>query len=593
MKKNLKIGILLLITSLYNVNGQTVSNNTQLQAALSAASAGTTITLANGNWTNIYLSINKTATAANPIKIVAQTPGQVFFQGNSRVSLGGAYIIFEGVIFNTPSNLVDNGSTLEPVIEFRSSSNNPCTNCIVRNVKIDSYNGTTAQLQDVFKWIYLYGQYNEVSYSSFTGKYGVGSIINDNRDIAQVNYHKIHHNYFANRTFVGSYPDEYNDQDAIRIGNSSTSLSNSYSEVYNNFFENFFGEIEIISNKSCFNKYYNNTFRNYSGSLTLRHGNNCDVYNNYFFANNNQFSGGIRVIGENHKVYNNYIEGVNSTKSSAAGGGTSNNLGGINIIKGRTTSVNGSDLSGYYQVKNATILNNTFVNCDYGIRIGGGSETLAPLDLVVANNIFLMNSTTKKAVDQIIAAISGFSYTFTGNIRQSGAWTLNGNLTSNQIVTSGLLTSGTDFYRVQSGSAAIDSGIGSYSYLTKDILNGNRPTTGFDAGAEEFGANGTSLPYTTSNVGTTIGFLSYPNALNNESFVFATNDIKLYPNPANNQVTVESDSIINTLEIFDLTGKKVYSKFINSLNTTIDIAEFSKGIYLVKVDEKISKLILK
>lgn len=593
MKKTIKICILLLINCLYNVDAQTVNNNTELQAALTSASAGTTITLANGTWTNIYFSINKNATAANPIKIVAQTAGQVFFEGSSHVSLGGAYIIFEGVVFRNPSNIVDNGSTLEPVIEFRSSSNTSCTNCTVRNVKIDSYNGTTAQVNDVFKWIILYGQYNEVSYSSFVGKYGIGSIINDNRDVVQVNYNKIHHNYFANRTFVGTYVDENNDQDAIRIGNSTTSLSNSYTEVYNNLFENFFGEIEIISNKSCFNKYYNNTFRNYSGSLTLRHGNNCDVYNNYFFANNNQFSGGIRVIGENHKVYNNYIEGVNSTKSSAAGGGTSDNLGGINIMKGKSTSVGGSDLSGYYQVKNATILNNTFVNCDYGIRIGGGSQTLAPLDLVVANNIFLMNSSTKKAVDQIIAAISGFSYTFTGNIRQSGAWTLNGNLTSNQIVTSGLLTSGTDFYRVQSGSAAIDSGIGSYSYLTKDILNGNRPTTGFDAGAEEFGANGANFPYMASNVGTTIGFLSYPNALNNESFVLATNDIKLYPNPANNQVTVESNSIINTLEIFDLTGKKMYSKHINSLNTTIDVSLFSKGMYLVKVDNKVSKLILK
>ncbi|WP_338377471.1 chondroitinase-B domain-containing protein [uncultured Flavobacterium sp.] len=92
--------------------GQTVTNNTQLQAAISSASAGTTITLANGIWTNIYLSINKNGNASNPIKIVAQTAGQVFFEGNSRISLGGSYIIFEGVIFRNPSNLVDNGSSL-------------------------------------------------------------------------------------------------------------------------------------------------------------------------------------------------------------------------------------------------------------------------------------------------------------------------------------------------------------------------------------------------------------------------------------------------------------------------------------------------
>ena len=70
------------------------------------------------------------------------------------------------------------------------------------------------------------------------------------------------------------------------------------------------------------------------------------------------------------------------------------------------------------------------MNCDYGIRIGGGSQTLAPLNLIVANNIFLMSSSSKPAVNELITAISGSPYTFTGNIRQSGAWTLNGTLTN-------------------------------------------------------------------------------------------------------------------------------------------------------------------
>lgn len=584
MKIFLKINIIALIFFINNINAQTVTNNTQLQAALTSASAGTTITLANGNWSNIYLNINKIATAANPIKIVAQTPGQVFFQGNSRVSLGGSFIIFEGIIFDTPSNLVDNGSTLEPIIEFRSSSNNPCTNCIVRNIKIDSYNGTSAQSQDTFKWIILYGQYNEVSYSSFLGKYGVGSIINDNRDGSTANYHKIHHNYFADRIPVGIIND-LNDQDAIRIGNSSTSLSDSYTEVNNNLFNNWSGEVEIISNKSGKNKYYNNTFRNYQGTLTLRHGNDCEVFGNYFFANNNTFSGGIRIIGENHKVYNNYIEGVNSIKPD---GSTTKTCGGINISNGRVNSA----LNGYYQVKNAIVTNNTFVNCDFGIRVGtevSSDLTLAPLNITVANNIMLNSS--NKAIN-VVTAATGTSF-YQGNIRQTGNWDITTGTNNNISVTSGLLTYGTDFYRIQNGSAAIDSGIGSYSFLTSDILNGNRPTTDFDAGAEEFGTNGTNLPYVVSNVGTTIGFLSYPGVLSNESYVLNNNGIKLYPNPASNQITIESNSIMNTIEIFELTGKKVYSQSAMKLYTTIDVSQFSKGIYLIKVNTKISKLIIK
>jgi len=422
-----------------------------------------------------------------------------------------------------------------------------------------------------------------VSYSSFVGKYGVGSIINDNRDATSANYHKIHHNYFADRTPVGVV-NVLNDQDAIRIGNSSTSLSDSYTEVYNNLFNNWSGEVEIISNKSGKNKYYNNTFRNYQGTLTLRHGNDCEVYGNYFFANNNLFSGGIRIIGENHKVYNNYVEGVNSIKPD---GSSTKTCGGINISNGRPSSA----LNGYYQVKNAIVTNNTFVNCDYGIRMGtdvSSDLTLAPLNVTVANNIMLNSS--NKAINQVTAPIGTSIYQ--GNISQTGSWDITTGTNNNISVSAGLLTAGTDFYRIQTGSAAIDAGIGSYSFLTRDILNGNRPTTGFDAGAEEFDANGTSLPYTASNVGSTIGFLSYPGVLSNEKFTL-TNQVLLYPNPATNLVVVETNSIIDRIEIFDLTGKKVYSKFINSLNTTIDVTSFSKGIYLITVNNSYEKLVIK
>jgi len=82
MRNFFKFSFLLFILSQYSVLGQVVSNNSQLQSAISNASAGTTITLANGTWTNIYLSINKNGNASNPIKIVAQTAGQVFFEGN-------------------------------------------------------------------------------------------------------------------------------------------------------------------------------------------------------------------------------------------------------------------------------------------------------------------------------------------------------------------------------------------------------------------------------------------------------------------------------------------------------------------------------
>ncbi len=455
---------------------QIVNNASELNNAINAASPGTTIILSDGTWNNVFIDVNKNGTSSAPITISAQNPGAVFMTGNSRVYLEGSYLTVSGLVFQNPANLVLDNGNIEPVIELKF-----CDYCKVINNKIDSYNGTESQKSLTYKWILADGQYNEIAYNSFIGKYGVGSIINDNRNSSEPDYLQIHHNYFADRTPINEV-NEDNDQDAIRIGNSSTSLDNSFTEVYENYFYNFIGEIEVISNKSGENKYYNNTFRDYSGTLTLRHGDNCSVYGNYFFAENNLYSGGVRVIGEGHKVYNNYIEGVNSTKPN---GSTSSATGGINVTNGRPNTA----INGYYQVKNAQIINNTFVNCDYGLRIGtkvSSDLDLEPENLIVANNI--MYNTSVNAY-QIITAPSGSSVS-------------EGNLTN---LANGEMADDGSFHRLTSGSSPIDAGIGSYSYLSLDVLEGIRDAS-FDAGGEEFGANGTHVPYTSTDVGVKIGF---------------------------------------------------------------------------------------
>ena len=138
-----------------NVNSQVVSNNTELQNAISNAVAGTTIELADGTYTDVQISINVNATESQPCIIKAQNPGNVFFEGRSNISIGGSYIIFEGVIFQNASGLITNGDKIEPVIEFRDTSNNDCFNCHVRNIKIDSYNGSVSQETLKFKWIII------------------------------------------------------------------------------------------------------------------------------------------------------------------------------------------------------------------------------------------------------------------------------------------------------------------------------------------------------------------------------------------------------------------------------------------------------
>jgi poly(beta-D-mannuronate) lyase len=583
MSKYLISFCIFIILSIVSVYSQQVSTNYELNAAISNASTGTTIILANQTWTDVQININKTGTESNPITIKAQTPGNVFFEGRSNISLGGSYIIFEGVIFQNASGLITNGDKIEPIIEFRDTSNNDCVNCIVRNIKIDSYNGTSSQETLKFKWIIIYGEYNEVSYSSFIGKNGVGSIINDNHNNSTPDYSKIHHNYFADRVPVNNDVNGLNDQDAIRIGVSTTSLSDSFTEVYDNFFNNWSGEVEIISNKCGSNKYYNNTFRDFQGTLTLRHGNNTEVYGNYFFANNNSFSGGIRVIGEDHKIYNNYIEGVNHRKPSGSGSGAT---GGINVSNGKPNSA----LNEYYQVKNVQIINNTLVNCDLAIRIGtkvNSALTLAPENLIVANNIMLNSSDS--AFEETTVPFGTSIYE--GNITQNGNWDLINGLNSNQTVTSGLLTSGSDFYNITSGSAALDSGLGTYNFLTTDITGGIR-STDFDTGAEEFNSGGTNLPYSIADVGLKLGF-GADQTLNIVDFDNDT-ELQLYPNPIKgNYLTILlKNKNIGSVKIIDSLGRIVLQNYIALSKGKIEVTKLPKGIYIVIVNNRFKKILI-
>ena len=583
MSKYLISFCIFIILSIVSVYSQQVSTNYELNAAISNASAGTTIILANQTWTDVQININKTGTESNPITIKAQTPGNVFFEGRSNISLGGSYIIFEGVIFQNAFGLITNGDKIEPIIEFRDTSNNDCVNCIVRNIKIDSYNGTSSQETLKFKWIIIYGEYNEVSYSSFIGKNGVGSIINDNHNNSTPDYSKIHHNYFADRVPVNNDVNGLNDQDAIRIGVSTTSLSDSFTEVYDNFFNNWSGEVEIISNKCGSNKYYNNTFRDFQGTLTLRHGNNTEVYGNYFFANNNSFSGGIRVIGEDHKIYNNYIEGINHRKPSGSGSGAT---GGINVSNGKPNSA----LNEYYQVKNVQIINNTLVNCDLAIRIGtkvNSALTLAPENLIVANNIMLNSSDS--AFEETTVPFGTSIYE--GNITQNGNWDLINGLNSNQTVTSGLLTSGSDFYNITSGSAALDSGLGTYNFLTTDITGGIR-STDFDTGAEEFNSGGTNLPYSIADVGLKLGF-GADQTLNIVDFDNDT-ELQLYPNPIKgNYLTILlKNKNIGSVKIIDSLGRIVLQNYIDLSKGKIEVTKLPKGIYIVIVNNRFKKILI-
>ena len=64
----------------------------------------------------------------------------------------------------------------------------------------------------------------------------------------------------------------------------------------------------------------------------------------------------------------------------------------------------------------------------------------------------------------------------------------------------------------------------------------------------------------------------------------SSNGIKVYPNPASDFIKIESNhSIVNQIDIFDVTGKLVKNSMINGNLQSIDISDLYQGIYFINI----------
>ena len=60
--------------------------------------------------------------------------------------------------------------------------------------------------------------------------------------------------------------------------------------------------------------------------------------------------------------------------------------------------------------------------------------------------------------------------------------------------------------------------------------------------------------------------------------------VLLSPNPVENQLSINSSSVINGVKIYSEIGSQVYDSPSNSVQVTLDLSDLSRGIYLVKIE---------
>ncbi|MBC7655373.1 MAG: alginate lyase, partial [Oligoflexus sp.] len=321
---------------------------------------GDKVILKMGDWKNQQIVLKGKGTENKPIILTTEKPGEIISSGNSTLKVDGEYLVVDGLAF------ADGYSEKDAVITFTKTS----SYCRLTNTSIINYNHPDKTFD--YKWVSIYGIRNRVDHCAFLGKTHQGTLLVVWLS-EKPNYSEIDHNYFGPRPDLG-----VNGGEIIRIGTSDWSMYDSYAKVENNVFDSCNGETEIISIKSGHNLISNNLFYECIGTVTFRHGNNSEVSNNYFIGNHVKNTGGIRIIGENQNVHNNYLQGLEGTDLRAA----------ISVMN----AFEKPELNEYWQVKNPKITNNIIVDCNEAIVIGSGKSSkriMPPTGIILEDNIVI------------------------------------------------------------------------------------------------------------------------------------------------------------------------------------------------------------
>ena len=441
-----------------------VNTVTEITVAAAQARPGDTLIMRDGLWADADITFAAQGTLAAPITLRARTLGAVHLTGASRLRMAGHHLIVDGLTFT--NGFLTGGE----VIAFQQTTFAPAHFSRITNCAITHYSPPDAGLDT--KWVSLYGFSNRVENCAFTGKSNLGTVLivwlDQNPD--RPGHHYIGHNYFGPRP-----PLAVNGGEAIRLGTSDLSLNNSRTTVEANLFDRCNGDAEIISSKSCENLFRGNTFLECEGALSLRHGHRSTVEGNFFLGRGRPLTGGVRIVGADHKVHNNYFSELTGTSARSP----------LSIMQGLVNS----PLNGYDQVFRASVVHNTFYQCTNSILMGlvgtlSGSTnptTLPPVDCVLANNIILQPA--GKLVDQRIEPVNCL---WQGNVFFGTSLSIT-NPGGILIADPQLFLAGDGLMRLNPASPAAAAAQGLYPYITHD-MDGQPRTGARDSGADQISA---------------------------------------------------------------------------------------------------------
>lgn len=580
-----------------------VSNTSELENALADMQPGDRIILVDGTYDEAGKNIKLLGgTSAWPVTVEAANIGGAKITGSSQFTLTNcAYITFKGIEFDVE---------VYTLFKLVGSNNIRLTQNVFKNA---GNNGSKLILiGDIWDNPTCNSHHNRIDHNLFDGKADTGAwlvIDGSHGDVPQISqYDRIDHNHFRNNG-----PRVTNEKETIRIGLSDLSLSSGYCTVENNLFEACDGDPEIISVKSCDNFIRNNTFVKSLGTVSLRHGDRTEVSGNYFLGQSKtaEFEGktigcgGVRVYGKDHKIFNNYFEGLTGSLWDAACTLTQGDASNTGVTQS-------SDLTKHYVIENLEFTHNTLVNNASDIEIGYRTDWgKPPLNTLIANNLIIQDT---NPVTKLHETGADAGITFANNIIYTTGEATTGDLTFSAdeatnvdplLVLSdcrvpaenctGLVP--TAIYKLSSGSPAIDaSSAESISYVTTDG-EGQDVVDARDLGADEYNSTGaiTNGVLAAEHVGPEAVLYGESekeeeqeeneeeNDEEGETVLTATNEsiegLKIFPNPFKGSIRFEA-STHAFVSIFSISGHLIDSFELN--NSSIWNAP-AKGVYIAHI----------
>lgn len=574
----------LLIIFSVNIFGQSniiITDIDDLKNAINSALPGDTITVKNGSYdSGTSITITNSGSEAKPIVIKAEEISGVELKGETYFDFRQCeYIILEG-------------------FDFISQNVTAVKLQACNNIRI-TRNRFAIKESESIKWVIVGGVWNDsnafshhnrIDHNLFENKSYPGNFITIDGSAEPTykssQYDRIDHNHFKMNT-----PRAENEKESIRVGWSEISQSSGYTVVEHNLFEDCDGDPEIISVKTCDDTIRYNTFIRCAGTLSLRHGNRSSVYGNFFFGEEKSGTGGIRIYGDDHKIYNNYFEGLTGTIWDAS----------ITLTNGDADI--SSSLSKHFRINRALIVHNTLVNNSHNIEIGytnNGKYSKPPRDVIIANNIIIAN---KNEVVKVLSTPANF--TWENNLfNTTQTATLGISLDSIAYTNEDPLLSKDLFYKQTASSPSIDKVEKEYDFVSTDI-QGQARILPFDIGADEYSNDSSYFnPLTEVDVGPfseqNLTYVKYLESLSEIEFHLFQN----YPNPFNPNTIIKYIVPKNAhvvLVVYDILGREVVRLVEGNHKKGIYEVEFnsadcSNGIYLysLKVGEfrKTKKMIL-